>query len=164
MIIIGGGRVGRQGGVQGGKGGHQGVDKGKKCWHWIFFVLASKIIQALESKPGSFNHVFHFTSKMLFAMGALLLALVLVALQNTCKKKPRFAQFETWTKETRSLQIMLTGEKPQVELQWYDITSVDIGWEMILRTLLKLVEKKLLNFFQNSWNFTIRPAAALLLY
>ena len=35
-----------------------------------------------------------------------------------------------------------------VELQGYDITSVDIGWEMNLRTLIKLVEKKL-NFFQN---------------
>ena len=37
----------------------------------FFLVLASKIIQVLDSKPGSFNHTcisFHF-SKMLFAMG-----------------------------------------------------------------------------------------------
>ena len=45
--------------------------KAKRADTGFFFVLPSKIFQALDSKPGSFNHTcisFHF-SKMLFAMG-----------------------------------------------------------------------------------------------
>ena len=45
--------------------------KAKSADTGFFFVLPSKIIQALDSKPGSFNHTcisFYF-SKMLFAMG-----------------------------------------------------------------------------------------------
>ena len=51
----GGGQVGRQGDVQGGKGGPPRGGQRLKVLTLFFLVLAANIIQVLDSNPGSCN-------------------------------------------------------------------------------------------------------------